>query len=120
MSGKKNYVSNSELLIEIGEYQESDVMSEKLGEYLLRIADQYSSKGSFSGYTWREDMVGEAVLTCVKYLKNFNREKSNNPFAYITQICRNSFVNYIKIQAKHSGIKDTLYKNMMENRESLG
>lgn len=110
----KNYVNNGELLLEIDDYQSTDVMSERLGEILLNIANQYSSKGNFSGYTWREDMVGEAVLTCVKYLKNFNREKSNNPFAYITQICYNSFVNYIKTQRKHSTIKDSLYKNEME------
>ncbi len=114
MKQPKNYINNEDLLIEIDDFHKAGKMSEKLGAMLLNIANQYSSKGSFAGYTWREDMIGEAMLTCAKYLKNFNREKSNNPFAYITQICRNSFVNYIKMQSKHSQIKDTLYKNMVE------
>ena len=116
----KNYVNNKELLQEIDDFQQTEVMSERLGEILLNIAEQYSSKGNFSGYTWRDDMVGEAVLTCVKYLKNFNREKSNNPFSYITQICYNSFVNYIKIQKKHSTIKDSLYKKHIEEQLCRG
>jgi len=89
-------------------------MSESLGKMLLRIAEQFSTRGSFASYTYRDDMIGEAVLTCCRYLKNFNPDKSKNPFSYITQICLNSFINYIKIQNRHSQIKDIIYKRMTE------
>ena len=106
------YVTNKELLPEIIEFKKTGKMSGELGRMLLAIATNYSSKGSFAGYTWREDMVSDALLTCVKYLHNFDPDKQKypNPFAYITMICHNAFVNYINKQKRHSKIKDICYK----------
>jgi hypothetical protein len=105
------YVDNKELLKEVESYKKTKIMSEVLGGMILQIAKNYATRGSFAGYTWTDDMIGEAVLTCVKYLKSFdsNKYKSPNPFAYITKICENSFIAYIKNQNKHSKIKNTLY-----------
>jgi DNA-directed RNA polymerase specialized sigma subunit len=110
-----NYVNNEELLNEIIIFRENDVLSEKLGEMILVIAKNYSTKGRFCNYTWREDMVSEAVLTCCKYLKNFNPEKSSNAFAYVTKICHNAFKGYIKKENKHSKIKDNLFNSFRED-----
>jgi DNA-directed RNA polymerase specialized sigma24 family protein len=85
-------------------------MNNKLGGMLLLVARNLSSKSNFSGYTWKQDMVSESLLTCVKYLKNFNPDKSQNAFAYVTQIIKNSFKLYITEQKKHSKIKDMCYK----------
>jgi len=104
------YVKNKDLIVEVIKFKEDGVASEELGQMLIAIATKLSTKGNFSNYTWRQDMISEAVLTCIKYLKNFNPEKSQNPFAYITQICKNSFKAYIKGQNKHSVIKDSCYK----------
>jgi DNA-directed RNA polymerase specialized sigma subunit len=105
----KNYINNADLLAEVILFKSTGVMSENLGKMLLALANNYSSKGNFVGYTWRNDMVSEAVLTCVKYLKNFNPDRSSNVFSYVTQICKNSFKLYIKDQNKHSKIKDICY-----------
>jgi hypothetical protein len=107
----KNYISNDDLLKEIIKYKESKVISEELGRMLLAIATNYSTKGNFVGYTWRADMCGDALLTCIKYLNNFDPKKSTNAFGYITQICKNSFKLYIKEQHKHSKIKDMCYNS---------
>lgn len=56
-------------------------------------------------------MKAEGILTVIKYLRNFNPEKSNNPFAYITTIISNSFIGYITKQKKHSQIKKDLFDN---------
>ena len=117
MSKGKNYVNNADLLVEICDYKTNGFMSEKLGEMLLAIANNFSSKGNFASYTWREDLVADGVLTCIKYLKNFDPAKSSNAFAYITQIYYHSFLNYIKVQNKHSEIKDHLYQKMVEGRD---
>lgn len=106
----KHYINNDDLLKEVIIYRETGRASEVLGKMLLTIAENFSSKGNFSGYTWKKDMESEAVLTCLKYLKNFNPELSTNAFAYITQIYNNSFKLYIKDQNKHSSIKDLCYK----------
>jgi DNA-directed RNA polymerase specialized sigma subunit len=113
---KNNYVENDILLDELQKYKESGVMSEELGLAILTIASNYANKGNFSGYTWKDDMIGEAVLTCMKYIHKFDPEKYEkpNPFAYITTICKNAFLMYIKKQQKHSAIKDRLYNSCQE------
>ena len=108
---KNMYVNNAELLEEIKDYKNTGVMSENLGRMVMSIAQNLSTKGNFVGYTWRTEMVSEAVLTVVKYLHNFNLEKYKNPFSYITQICYHSFLTYIKKQKRHSAIKNTLFNN---------
>jgi len=110
---KKKYpVTNDELMPLIFEYRRTGIVSEDLGKCLLIIARNLSSKGSFHGYTWKEDMVSDGVLTCIRYMYNFDpiRFKNPNPFAYFTSIIRNAFLNYIKKQKKHSEIKDWCYK----------
>ena len=105
------YVRNKDLIPEIEKLGETELISEELGRMLLLIAKNLSNKGNFINYTWKEDMIQEAVLTCCKYLKNFDLEKSKNPFAYITTICNHAFVNYINRQKKHSEIKDKCFHN---------
>lgn len=109
MSNK--YLTNKEFLPEVVKYRETGVASEKFGEMLLKLAWQISNKPSFIGYTWRCDMVSEAVYTCLKYGKKFNPEKQQypNPFAYFTRIIINSFKAYLNDQKKHSNIKKECY-----------
>jgi len=114
----KNYVNNEDILKEISIYKDTGVMTEKLGIILIQIMKGLSSKGNFYGYTWKEDMVAEGLLTCVKYLKNFDPEKSQNPFSYITKIGYMSFIAYIKKQKKHSEIKKTCYEFHENNMET--
>jgi DNA-directed RNA polymerase specialized sigma24 family protein len=114
------YVRNKDLIPEIQKFNESDQISEELGRMLLLIAKNLSNKANFINYTWKEDMVQEAVLTCCKYLKNFDLEKSKNPFAYITTICSHAFVNYINKQKRHSDIKDTLFHNRQDLEDGYG
>jgi len=103
------YVTNKEILVQVDLWRETGDMPEKLGEAFLIIARNLSNKCNFIGYTWKDEMIAEAVFTCVKYFRNFNPEKSKNPFAYITRICYNSFVNSIKKQNKHGKMKQDLY-----------
>lgn len=117
------YVKNKDLLVEIVKYRSTfkvdeegklipgtGKMSDELGKMIIQIANGLAQKPNYSGYTWLEDMKGEAVLTCIKYLRNFNPEKSQNPFAYITTICSNAFIAYITKQKKHSNIKNQLFE----------
>jgi DNA-directed RNA polymerase specialized sigma subunit len=103
------YLNNANLLNELINFKKSGKYSENLGGMFLQVATNLSNKANFIGYTWKDEMISEAVLTCIKYSKNFNPEKSNNAFAYITQICYNAFRNYIKKQNKHSIMKQQLY-----------
>ena len=119
----KHYVKNADILKEIYTFKETCKYNEKgkyikdsgrihheLGRMIMIISKGLCSKGNYSGYTWTDDMIAEGILTVCKYLHNFDPEKSNNPFAYITQICNNTFKSYIKGQKRHSVIKNTLYQ----------
>lgn len=108
-----NYLNNEKLLIELKKYIKKGIQTEELGRMFLLLARRYSSKGSFAGYSWREDMVCEAVLTCLKYMHNFDvGVESPNPFAYFSKVIHNSFLNYNSKQKEHSAIKDICYKNL--------
>ena len=110
---KKFYIRNKDLLPDVKKYKDTGVINEKLGLMIQQIAINYSNRGNFAGYTWREDMVSEAVLICFKYMHNFDptKQKHPNPFSYFTTIIHNAFINYIRKQKKHSQIKDVCYKN---------
>ncbi len=116
----RHYVRNKDLIPEIQKFGEQGFISEELGSMLLLIAKNLSNKGNFINYTWKEDMIQEAVLTCCKYLKNFDLKKSNNPFAYITTICNHAFVNYINKQKRHSEIKDKCFHNRHDMEDVTG
>lgn len=108
-----NYINNENLLAEVKIYVETGVQTEELGRMLLLLAKRYSDRGSFAGYSWKDDMICEAVLTCLRYMHNFDVTIDNpNPFAYFSRIIHNSFLNYISKQKKHSQIKDICYKNI--------
>ena len=113
------YINNKYILEKLSDYKKDGVITNELGEVFMVIAKNLSNKNNFSGYTWKDEMISEAVLTCVKYIKNFNPEKSQNPFAYITQICYNSFRNYIKKQKRHGDIKQTLFDKKIFVEEDI-
>lgn len=114
----KYYLNNKELILELVKFKELGVASEELGIMFLQVANGLSDRSNFSGYTWKHDMVGEAVLTCIKYGRNFDESKSNNAFAYISSICYKSFIGYLNKQKKHSNIKDLCfrYRNDLSDR----
>lgn len=114
------YVTNADLLPEMKKFRETGIASEELGRMLMKIANNLSNSGNFAGYSWKRDMVSEALLTCIKYSKNFDPEKGKNPFAYLTQICRHTFINFTKKQKRHSVIKDQCYKGADKFTEKHG
>jgi len=83
-----------------------------IGECIWLIANRLATNRNFSGYTYREEMVGDAIENCLRYLHNFNPEKSNNPFSYFTQIMWYAFLRRIEKEKKQTYIK---YKSMQNS-----
>lgn len=105
----KEYVNNKEMTRVISEWiydvkrlKQKPVMPDYLGECFLKIVNNYGNKFNFRNYTYLEDMKSEALLTCIKYAHNFDPEKSNNAFAYFTQITKFCFLQIIS-KEKHQG-----------------
>ena len=59
-------------------------------------------------YTFREDMVSDGIENCLQYIHNFNPSKSNNPFAYFTQIIYYAFIRRIQREKKQTHVKNKL------------
>lgn len=82
-----------------------------IGECLYKIATRLALKPNFISYTFRDEMVSDGLENCVNYLNNFNPEKSDNPFAYFTQIIWFAFLRRIDKEKKHLYIKQKTLEN---------
>ena len=73
-------------------------------------------------YSYRDDMIADGIENCVASVDNFDPDKSNNPFAYFTQIAWNAFIRRIAKEKKQSYIKHKNFENsfMMEMLEEEG
>jgi DNA-directed RNA polymerase specialized sigma24 family protein len=54
---------------------------------------------------FRDDMISDGIENCVQYIHNFNPERSQNPFAYFTQIIHYAFLRRIQKEKKQLEIK---------------
>lgn len=86
-----------------------------IGKNILLIVDNLVRKPNFSGYTFKSEMKMNAYTNCVKYSKNFNPDKSKNPFAFFTQIAFNSFLKIINDEKKKSEFNKEFLDNLITN-----
>jgi hypothetical protein len=119
-SKNKHYVDNTKFLEEMKSFRlavlEAKEMNKErprvpnyIGDCLFKIATHLARKPNFSNYTFKEDMVSDGVENCLLYIDNFDPDKSQNPFAYFTQIIYYAFLRRIQKEKKHLYIK---YKSM--------
>ena len=113
---KEHYVSNKDFLAAMIEYKKTVKQSIKegttkprvpnyIGTCFLKIANHLSYRPNFINYTFRDDMISDGIENCLQYLDNFNPDKSNNPFAYFTQIIYYAFIRRIQKEKKQVTIK---------------
>lgn len=82
-----------------------------IGESILLICNNLAKKPNFSGYTYKQDMISDGVIDCISAVDNFNPDRTNNPFAYFTQIAWNAFLRRIQKEKKQTYIKHKNYEN---------
>ena len=122
MSKKQHYVDNKEFLAAMVEWKESireaesegdeiPPITEYIGECFYKIATHLSYRPNFINYTYREEMIGDGIENCIQYAKNFDPEKSKNPFAYFTQIIYYAFLRRISKEKKQQSIKQKMIDN---------
>ena len=79
-----------------------------IGECFLKIANHLSFKPNFVNYMFKEDMISDGIENCVQYIHNFNPDKSQNPFAYFTQIIHYAFPRRIQREKRQLEIKNKI------------
>ena len=119
-----HYVDNEKFLQTLIQYKE-DVRKAKrnkepkppipnyVGECFLKIAEHLSYRPNFMNYSFRDEMIADAIENCLMYFENFDPEKSKNPFAYFTQIVFYAFLRRISKEKKQQYVK---YKSLENSR----
>ena len=119
---KQHYVNNKEFSQAVVDYvntvneaRENDknepTVTEYIGSCFLKIAEGLSHKPNFYSYTYREEMVMDAVENCIKAIMNYDVKKATrtglpNAFAYFTQISYYAFLRRIAKEKKQQDIKE--------------
>ena len=80
----------------------------KLALMWMKLCDRYATRGNVRGYTYNDEMRGQAILQLAQIGLQFDESKSNNPFAYYTAAVTNSFVRVINIEKKNQNIRDDI------------
>ena len=123
MSKKPHYVNNKEFLQAMKDWRNNVKKQKKqnkqpppvtnyIGECFLKIANHLSYRPNFINYTYREEMISDGIENCLQYVHNFNPEKSDNPFAYFTQIIYYAFLRRIQKEKKQAHVKNKIIENM--------
>ena len=96
-----------------------------VGRCLLQIANRLATKPNFANYTFKDDMISDGIENCVSYIHNFDPEKSNNPFAYFTQIIYYAFLRRIQkekkqLYIKHKSLEQSVLFNSLVEGDDKG
>lgn len=123
MTKKKSvhYVNNADFSHAVVEYvttvneakekgKSPPIIPDYIAQCFLRIAEGLSHKHNFIRYTYREEMVMDAVENCLKAIYNYDlshatRTGKPNAFAYFTQITWYAFLRRIAKEKKQQDIK---------------
>lgn len=121
---KKNYVNNAKFFEELVKYKEKQRLAKEqglqdppipdyIGECIWQIATKLSFKFNFTRYTFREELVGDGIECAIRYMDNFDPNKTQNPFAYFTQIIYYAFLRRIATEKKQLYIKHKVLERHM-------
>ena len=116
-----HYVNNADFSAAVVEYvkevrkakaknEQLPIVTDYIAECFLKIAEGLSHKSNFIRYTYREEMVMDAVENCLKAIENYNLETATrtgkpNAFAYFTQITWYAFLRRIAKEKKQQDVK---------------
>lgn len=75
---------------------------DKCGIYLQKMVIGLSNNGKFSGYTWKDEMIADALIQCSKALvgRKYDFSKGSNVFSYYNRVAWREFIHRIKIEKK--------------------
>jgi hypothetical protein len=82
--------------------------TDELARMWMKLVDRYATRGNVRGYTYNDEMKGQAILQLAQIGLQFDESKSQNPFAYYTAAVTNSFVRIINIEKRNQNIRDDI------------
>ena len=95
--------------LEKGEFsKDHGEMTMKLANMFIKLCERYATRSNWRGYTYNEEMRGQALLQLSQIGLQFDESKSDNPFAYYTAAITNSFTRVLNIEKKNQSIRDDI------------
>jgi hypothetical protein len=86
-------------------------ITENLGKMYIKLSERYAQRSNWRGYTYIDEMKGQAILQLSQIGLQFDESKSENPFAYYTAAVTNSFTRVLNIEKKSQNIRDDLLED---------
>ena len=101
--GKSHWIGD----FEQGEFsKDHGTMTRKLAHMFMKLCERYATRSNWRGYTYNEEMRGQALLQLSQIGLQFDESKSQNPFAYYTAAITNSFTRILNLEKKNQNIRD--------------
>lgn len=83
-------------------------ITDNLARMIIKLCERYSSRSNWRGYSYSDEMRGQAILQLSTVILQFDESKSNNPFSYATSIVHNSFLRILNIEKRNQNVRDDL------------
>jgi len=88
------------------------IIPDYIGSCFMKIAIFMSRKPNFVAYSFRDDMISDAVMNMCTYVHKFKYKEHSNPFSYFMQSCFYSFLLRIKKEKKEAICKAAVASQM--------
>ena len=119
-NNQSHYINNQEFHKALTEYcevrnaalaagKESPQVSNYIGECFLKIARGLGQKHNFRHYSYLNDMISNAVITCLKNMNSFDVSRGTSAFSYFTQTIFFSFLGTIKMEKQEESKRRHLF-----------
>ena len=83
-------------------------ITNKLAKMFILMVNKYAQRGNWRGYTYIDEMKGQALLQLAQMGLQFDEYKSDNPFSYYTASVTNSFTRVLNLEKKNQDLRDDL------------
>lgn len=114
----KHYIFREGLPVEVGRSHWKDSlhngqfeikqgkMTNNLARMFMLLVENLSHKGNWRNYTYREEFLGQALMHLSQVGLQFDESRSDNPFAFYTQITKHCFTRILNLEKRHQSIRD--------------
>jgi|TARA_R110000787_G_scaffold18261_2_gene56114 hypothetical protein len=83
-------------------------MTNELAKMFMLLTQRYGTRGNWRGYTYNDEMQGQALMQLSQIGLQFDESKSENPFAYYTAAITNSFTRILNVEKKNQSLRDDI------------
>jgi len=120
--GRSHHAGHNQFSLDHGK------ITPKLANMFIKLCQRYGTRSNWRGYTYNDEMQGQALLQLSQIGLQFDESKSQNPFAYYTATITNSFTRVLNMEKKNQNLRDDLLEQagampsltrQMKNSEEL-